>query len=157
MTRQIMKLSMISVGVVLAFVAIYLSISEWSPHAIRYSVRCDTEKRLFIFFDQNTISYEQTPFSTISFSELSSSEPRLIGTMWQICREDRYLKHNYDKVLSLTYGICPPGFEEQVAPKPLIAGHYYMLDNAPSFVIIKRVDAFELISYDDYVKLVSRN
>ena len=157
MTRQIMKLSMVSVGVVLAFVAIYISISEWTPYAIRYSVRCDTEKRLVIIFDQNTISYEQTPFRGISFSELSSSEPGLIGTMWQIWRKDRDLKPNYDKVLSLTYGICPPGFEEQIAPKPLIAGHYYMLDNAPSFVIIKRVDAFELISYDDYVKLVSRN
>lgn len=146
MIKQLTALSTTLIALALLLV---FGLSEWTPAALKYSVHCDQDDRLVIDFDQQSIDYRRNPFLLISIVELSPSKPTERSTVWEIHKQDSY---TYDKIASVTYGVCPPGFDEKVAPKPLVSGHLYLVSAAPAQVILKHsANSYESISYKQYL------
>lgn len=133
-------------------IGIMFIFSEWSPSAIRYSVTSSADDVPVITFDQRTINYQRKPFRTLGIYELSLSEAKIVSPTWTIHQTEG----SNQKLVSLTYGVCPPGFEQDLLPKPLLTGHFYMIGSAPSNVIRKNAPyQYEVISYEQYRDAVS--
>jgi len=121
-------------------IGFFLSVGQWSPTEMRYSVDSTVDDRPVITFDQMSLRYSRHPFIVIEISEFDPMSA------------DRYRKGevtNYKRVWaiknvgdwekplkSLTYGVCPPGFREVSRPQPLLTGHFYQV-NASNYMLRK--------------------
>ncbi len=128
-----------------------LFFSEWGPGRIKYSVESSPADQLTLVFKQPTIDYRRNPFFIIEIYDLDPKSPDKRKTIWSIQEIEGPTQNKLD---SLTYGKCPPGFSEKAPAEPLVAGHYY------SFIsdVIKKIGPgkYEIIPFDRYKKEICK-
>jgi hypothetical protein len=121
--------------------------AEWTPYAIRFSVKSTDDDRPVFIFDQFSIDYGRHPFYIIDVFELVPSKPDDMKVVWAI--QEREGEPWTKSLKSLTYGVCPPGFKQNLAPKPLMIGHYYNF-NGIGTIRKNGPRQFEFISRNQY-------
>lgn len=97
----------------------------------------DVSGQPMITFDQSLIDYSLDPFTVLYVSELI---PRVDGEfefrpVWKLVQDKDKWKV---PVKSLTYGTCPPGFQEISDPEPLIDGRFYLVGRSPN--VFRKID-----------------
>lgn len=149
-TKGIKKSVLLVIG--LAFVAILsvigvTSLSSGSEFVTPIlSIKSSADDQPVITFDQNSIKYSLHPFMVLYVSEVQRSGKDLtFRPVWKLVQD----KDKWETpVSSVTYGTCPPGFQELSAPEPLVDGHYYLVGRSPN--VFKQVSKgkFEVVALD---------
>lgn len=152
--KKVIALTAIFVSIILLIFIIWpvsfwylvsIFFSEWGYGAIKYSVESNHDDQLTAVFKQESIDYRRHPFFVIEIYELDLSNPDKFRPIWSIKEKDGPTE---EKLYSLTYGICPPGYFENAPAEPLKTGHYYLFI---SDVIRKDGPRkYEIIPYNRY-------
>lgn len=128
-------------------------IGEWGAGAMRYSVSSTPDDRLVLRMDPRSIDYARNPFLVVRFYSLDGFPEKRPAEVWRVVSKG---ERSHERLTSLTYGLCPPGYDQPVPAEPLLTGHYYLFD-ATAFVIKKTGKCqFELVSRKRYLELINR-
>lgn len=124
--------------------------SEWTPGLIRFTVKSTADDRPIITFQQSSIQYGRHPFLVTYVFEVLPSRPGLWRPVWSMKEKSGAWSHRLEM---LTYGECPPQFNQTVAPELLLEGHFYRVCSSE---IIRKVGRckYEVIPYDEYLQAV---
>lgn len=127
-------------------------LGEWSSGQMRLSVASTADDRPVITFNQSSIDYRRHPFSYLEVSEYTgpkedfASYPKESEIMWRLKEKSAYWKR---PIHTITYGVCPPEFEQLVSPKPLLIGHYYRVKESGDIIKKLGVRKYKVVREND--------
>ena len=114
-----------------------------------FIVSSTADDRPVLTFLINNIDFSRDPLRSISFDEISFSNPTKGTMVWALINQG-----NAVKLYTLVYGECPPGYKETVKPQALVPGHYYRVNSE----VLKKVAPckFEVLHFHDFLELAKR-